>query len=342
MEFPKKLAFSIKQKGMALILVLWMLSLMSIMAGSFALSMRRQLSIVEGIKNDAEALAQAESGIALAESMLLLPDQNKRWRADGNVYQVDYANSQTGTGSKVRVRLLSETGKIDINMADQALLQSLMTHAPVEEAQQASLVGAIIDWRDADDLLQLDGAEKNEYKAAGLSYQPRNKPFQSIEELQLVLGVNESVYKWIEPLITVHSGQAHVDKQQASKEVLQVLPEIDAGTADNFIASRLDSAVNGVPTPGFPGGAAQTGSAGQKQSLTIVSEALLENGSSALVSVIVTEAEDQQSITSTSNLSSSPFQVLKWQHGASGDASLFTDEMSELLVTEYAEPEFNN
>jgi len=340
MEFQKQLSFSKQQKGMALILVLWMLSLMAIMAGSFALSMRRQLSIVEGIKNDAEALAQAESGIALAENMLLLPDQNKRWRADGNVYQVDYANSQTGAGSKVRVRLLSETGKIDINMADQALLQSLMSHAPVEEAEQASLVGAIIDWRDTDDLIQLDGAEKNEYKAAGLSYGPRNKPFQSIEELQLVLGMNETIYKWIEPLITVHSGQAQVDKQLAGKEVLQVLPEIEAAATDSFIASRLDSAVNGLPAPGFPGGAAQTGSTGQKQSLTVVSEAMLENGSSALVSVIITQSEDQQS--TTPNQSTSPFQVLKWQRGASGDASLFTDEMSGLLVTEYAEPEFNN
>jgi general secretion pathway protein K len=209
----------------------------------------------------------------------------------------------------------------------------MISHAPVEEAQRTSLAGAIIDWRDADDLLQIDGAEKNEYKAAGLSYKPRNKPFQSIEELQLVLGINESVYKWIEPLVTVHSGQAQVDKQQATKEVLQVLPEIDAGLAESFISTRLDNAVNGLPAPTFPGVAGQNGAPGQKQALTIVSEALLDNGSSALISVIIAKSEDNPS---------TPFQILKWQRSASGDASLFTDEMSELLVTEYAEPEFNN
>ena len=77
-----------------------------------------------------------------------------------------------------------------------------MTHAPVEEEQQTKLVNAILDWRDKDDLVHIEGAEKKEYKDAGLSYQPRNKPFQSIEELQLVLGMNESVFKWIEPLVT--------------------------------------------------------------------------------------------------------------------------------------------
>ena len=305
---------------------------MAIMAGSFALTMRRQLSIVEGIKFDAQALALAESGVALAESMLLIPDQTKRWRADGNVYQVVYANSQTGTDSKVRVRLLSEAGKIDINMADQALLQSVVSHAPIEEDQQNRLLGAIIDWRDEDDLTHIDGAEKNEYKDAGLSYRPRNKPFQSVEELQMVLGVSDDIYKWMEPLVTVSSKQPQVDRQLASKEVLDVLPETDAGVTESFIATRLDNAKNGLPGPAFPSGGDQAGGSGQKQVLTIISEAQLDDGSSALISTMVIESEDNPS---------SPFKVLKWQHGASSDASLFSDEMSQLLVFEYAEPEFD-
>jgi len=63
---------------------------------------------------------------------------------------------------------------------------------------QTKLVNAIIDWRDEDDLVGLEGAEKEEYKEAGLSYQPPNKPFKSIEELQMVLGMNEQIFKWIE------------------------------------------------------------------------------------------------------------------------------------------------
>jgi hypothetical protein len=39
-----------KQHGFALILVLWVLSLMIIMAGSFALSMRREAGLVSNIK----------------------------------------------------------------------------------------------------------------------------------------------------------------------------------------------------------------------------------------------------------------------------------------------------
>jgi general secretion pathway protein K len=306
---------------------------MAIMAGSFTLSMRRQVSIVEGIKNNARALALAESGVALAETMLLLPDENKRWRMDGNIYQIDYAGGTLGVGSKIRVRLITETGKIDINSADPKLLQSMMAHAPIEEAQRTGLVNAIIDWRDEDDLVNIDGAEKNEYKEAGLSYRPRNKPFQSIEELQLVLGITEPLYKWLEPLVTVNSGQQHVDLQQAPKEVLQVLPEIDAGMLDSFIFTRVENAGKGLPAPAFPGGTGQSSAPGQNNVVTIISEAILDDGAGALINVMVARSESSPT---------SPFQVMKWQRDAVGHVSLFTDEMNQLLVTEYAESEFNN
>jgi len=317
----------IRQKGFALVLVLWVLSLLTIMAGSFTLSMRRETSIIAGIRNHAQAMAVAESGIAMAEMMLLNPDQNKRWRPDGSIYQI------TSADAKVRIRLLSETGKIDINKADQALLQGLMTHAPVEEEQQTRLVGAILDWRDSDDLVHIEGAEKKEYHDAGLSYQPRNKPFQTIEELQMVLGMNESVYKWIEPLVTVYSGQQQVTVQQAAKEVLQIIPGLDTEQLDSYIAARLASAINDLPVPAFPSSSGQNNAAGQNTVLTIVSEALLDDESSAVISAVIKPSNETLA---------TPFQILKWQHVMANDASLFTDAMNELLVKQYAEPEFNN
>ena len=316
----------IRHKGLALVLVLWVLSLLTIMAGSFALSMRREASIVAGIKNNAQARAVAESGIAMAEMMLLNPDQNKRWRADGSIYEI---NSED---ARVRVRLISETGRIDINKADQTLLQGLMTHAPVDEEQQTRLVNAILDWHDKDDMVRLDGAEKKEYQDAGLSYQPRNKPFQTIEELQLVLGMNESVFKWIEPLVTVYSGQQQVTVQLATKEVLQVIPGLDMGLVDSYIAARLESAKNDLPVPAFPSSSGQNSGAGQNNVLTLVSEAFMDDESSAVISAVIKQSDQSQV---------APFQVLKWQRATANDASLFTDAMSELIVKQYAEPQLN-
>ena len=331
----------IRQAGLALILVLWVLSLLTIMAGSFALSMRREASIVAGIRNNAQAMAVAESGIALAEMMLLNPDPNKRWRADGNIYQINSRDA------KVRVRLLSETGKIDINQADQTVLEGLMTYAPVDTEQQTRLVNAILDWRDEDDLIRIEGAEKKEYKDAGLNYHPQNKPFQSIEELQLVLGMNETVFKWIEPLVTVYSGQKQVAMQEATKEVLQVIPGLDMELVDAYIAARLESAMNDLPAPPFPSISGQNvqsaintppvlsfpSSSGQDKVFTLVSEARLDDESSAVVSAVIKLSGQTQA---------GPFQVLKWEIAGADGRSLFSEAMSELLVKQYAEPELND
>jgi general secretion pathway protein K len=342
----------IRQKGFALVLVLWVLSLLTIMAGSFALSMRREAAIVADSSINAKAMAVAESGLAIAELMVMNPDQRQRWRTEGSIYQIDYGDST------VRVRLLSETGKIDLNSADQTLLQGLMAYAPVDAELQTQLVNAILDWRDTDDLVRIDGAEKKEYKQAGLSYQPRNMPFQSIEELQLVLGMDEHIFKWIENLVTVYSGQPQIDLTQASKEVLQVLPKMDAKLIEQYIAARRESAINGLPPPAFFAGAGmpqvtanQSMLSGQqsatgnmpatavidgaepKGAITVVTEALLNDGTTATINALIKKSD---------NTGSSPFQILKWQRNATENGSLYTAEKDELLVRQYAEPEFNN
>jgi general secretion pathway protein K len=330
------------------------------MAGSFALSMRREAAIVAGGSDNARAMAIAESGIAIVELMLMVPDQQQRWLTDGSIYQINYADS------KIRVQLLSETGKIDINTANQTVLQALMTYAPANAELQLRLVSAILDWRDADDLVHPDGAEKKEYKEAGLSYQPRNKPFQSIEELQLVLGMDERIYKRLESLVTVYSGQPNVDPTQAAKEVLQVLPGMDAALINEYITARRESAMNGFPAPApvasiqgtlprqqdtaakddtdtasrlgansiFQNAPATTpnNGAGQQTVVTVVTEALLDDGTTAIIKALIKKSD---------NAGASPFQILKWQRNVD-DGSLFTDEKDELLVKQYAEPEFNN
>jgi general secretion pathway protein K len=357
-----------RQRGFALVLVLWVLSLLTIMAGSFALSMRREAAIVTGSSSNARGMAIAESGLALAELMLMHPDQQQRWRTDSSIYQVDYADAS------LRIQLLAETGKIDINSADEQMLQGLIAQVPVEPEQQTRLINAILDWRDADNLVRIDGAEKKEYKAAGLSYQPGNKPFRSIEELQLVLGMNEQVFKPLENLITVYAKQPKVDLVQAPKEVLQILPGMDAALIDTYIAARRDSAINGLAAPTFvlrdgvytlsvaePGEAPRTlrdsgsvktgrqsalgstlpgtgannanGAPALSGAVTIISEALLDDDTTATLKVLIKKAD---------GAGSSPFQILKWQRNPAADESLFTDEKDESLVRQYAEPQFND
>lgn len=341
-------------KGFALVLVLWVLTLLAIMAGSFSVSMRRETAIIRGIKDNAQALALAEAGLAIAQMRLLEKDSALRWRANGSIYQLDFPEGRAGEPGAVRIKMLAEAGKIDINQADQILLQSLMSHAPADAELQSKLVNAILDWRDDDDLVRIDGAEAKEYAEAGLNYKPTNKPFKTIEDLQRVLNMNAQVYQWLEDLVTVHSGQKQVDANLASREVLQVLPETDAGAVDTLLSNRqaqtqtqnLPSA-SGLPinpVAAAPDQAAAAGSS-QSQAITVIVEAQLErngedeNPAGAVIKVLLKQSEEEQG---------EPFQVLKWQRNPANGLSLFGNaaldgtDKDELLTARYAEPEFNN
>lgn len=338
---------SATQRGFALVIVLWVLSLLIIMSASFALSMRREASIVEGIKNNAQAGAVAESALAVAEMMLMQPDAAKRWRADGSIYQVDFSDT------KVRIQLQAEVGKIDINNANEALLQTLIGRVAVDKNDQIKLVNAILDWRDADDLARPDGAEKQEYKRAGLNYHPRNKRFRTVEEFQMVLGVTQEIFETLSPLITVYSGQ-DVDFRFAPREVLEALPGLNPEGIEQYLMERTNSAINELPMPStamLTAGVLNQDQANQSQDdivqpdddtadpaietgvFEIIAEAKLADGASASLNVKVERID-----AAISN----PFTIIKWQHNLDEKESLFSDEKTKLLVMQYAEPEFNN
>lgn len=321
-----------KQQGMALVLVLWILSLLTIMAGSFALSMRRETVIVAGLKDNAQAMAVTESGVTIAEFMLLNPDPNKRWRADGSIYQIDAENA------KLRIRLLSETGKVNINLADQNVLENMMKHAPNGSAAQLpsamiNRAAAMIDWRDSDDLVSINGAEKKQYQNASLNDQPSNKPFQTLEELQRVLSMDEATLKWLEPLITVYSDTPEVNLQLASKDVLQVLSGANAELIDVYVAARAESAKQNLPAPTSPLDLTPSMPNADVTLLTIVSELQFDDQASTVINAVVKKSDGSQT---------TPFQVLRWQQNPAHHKSLFSANMNPLVVKHYAESEFNH
>lgn len=310
--------------GFALVMVLWVLSLLMIMAASFSLTMRRETGVIAGMTAGSKALAAAESGIAMAEMMLLHPDPLQRWHTDGNIYQIQFLDAL------VRVRLQNETGKIDVNSANPQQLQQLLGQLPIDRDRQTALASAIMDWRDEDDLVNIDGAEEKEYKAAGKLYRPSNKAFQSLEELQMVLGMDETILKQLEPLITIYSGQAQVDTTQASREVLLALG-LDAIVVDQCIEARRQSAITGQPlqaangTPGFNCGGGQH----EASVFEIIAESQLESGAGAIVKTVVRGNQGADS--------AEPFQMLGWKREERADTSLFSEDKDSLVVTPNAE-----
>ncbi len=309
-----------KQSGLALVIVIWVISLLTVMAGSFALSMRRETAVVASVRDTAVIQAYAESGVSLAQKMLSVQDKSKRWQANGSIYAV------TIDGYPVRIKLMSERGKVDINRADEALLQKLFGSVVDEIDRQQALVSAILDWRDSDDLVHVNGAEKEEYLQAGLNYTPANRDFQQIEELQNLLGMTAEIYQKIWPLITLYSGQKGVDLQRADKAVLLALTDLTEAQIDDYLQQRKQSMVLGLPTPPLPGiMQSTTQSADTDEVYSVISQVQLAPGIEGGIRVVM----KKNTVNDTEQL----FQMLDWQP-VYVEQSLFSDEMDNMLINE--------
>lgn len=111
-------------------------------------------------------------------------------------------------GEQVVAEFFSPAGLIDINYAPPQVLGPVLLAAGA--ADPAALTGAILDWRDEDDLESLNGAERNAYSVLGVEG-PANHPFTDPAELQHVLGMTPSVLGCLIENITVSSLSAAPD-----------------------------------------------------------------------------------------------------------------------------------
>jgi len=313
---------AIRQKGLALVIVLWVISLLTIMAASFALTMRRETVVIRAIKENAVALSAAESGVFIAQQMEMQKDDSKRWKVDGRVYSVQHNNAE------IRIQLLSEKGKIDVNKADEVLLTSLIASTQVTMEKKQMLVSAIMDWRDSDDLVRMNGAEKLQYEDEGLAYHPANRDFESIDELQMVLGFNSTIFQKIKPLITVYSKQAKVDESVAAKEVLQVIGVIEPVEMEEEVSSTQQKNSNDV----FFNENNTDKEAGRNTPVyTINSQARVFSDVLGAVQVTIKKLSNKKGRAS--------FKVLDWQQNYQ-NFSLFSDEVDQQLAAIKDEPEY--
>ncbi|GFO71388.1 general secretion pathway protein K [Bathymodiolus japonicus methanotrophic gill symbiont] len=280
-------------KGLALIVVLWVTTLLTIMASSFALTIQRETAITGGLKEKAQAAALAEAGINYAILMLLSNDNEQRWQANSSLYEIELA------GKRIRMLIADEAGKININLATNGQLQQLFDSLAIDEELADSLSDAILDWRDKNDLHRVNGAEMQQYEEAGLSYTPRNGAFKSVEEVQMVLGMTADIYKQLEGKISVYTKNKKINPVTATREVLLTLPDVNAAMVDEYLLQRVESERNGetVAQPEWYSGS------GKSNVYMIIAEAMIAKDISEKIMAIMKRGHAKNDL---------PFEILKW------------------------------
>lgn len=260
------------QRGVALVLVVWVATLLLAIAGSFLYSTRTDA----GAMRNAALLARAEA-IALGAVARALLEVQKPAGLPGVWRRGPVPRQWLFEGAKVRVTLTDESAKLDINSANDALLRSLLRSTGMDPDESARVLDAILDWRDADSLRRPNGAEEREYAEAGLAWRPANQPFQAVEELRLVLGLSPTAYQHIAPMSTVYSRLPGINPHQASRDVLLLLPNVTEESVDAYISERDAALESGVQPPAFAA-AGGYASYAPSNAVTVRAEVVLAEG----------------------------------------------------------------
>lgn len=290
-----------RQRGVAFIVVLWLLALITILLGSFALLARGESLQARHLLDNTQGRYAAEAGVNLAVFALAAPDPLVRWIPDGRSYAFEFA------GATVDIQVIDESGKLDINAAELPLLEAFLRGSGLEALDAQALAAAIVDWRDPDDLLLPNGAEDNEYEAAGLTYLPKNALFDTLSELQQVLGMNHDLYRRLAPSLTVHSGMSVPNAAFAPAAVLAALPGLEPGLIEALVQQRqaFDPNLGGTP-PTLPDGSPLVAQGGSG-TYTVRSRATLANGAWTQLDTTVR--------LGGAALSGLAYTVLRWQEG---------------------------
>lgn len=197
------------QRGMALIAVLGFLVVMSLLAVSVVGAARGSMSAATRHLARVQAQAAVDSAVSIAVQQLVAARGLRPAILDAP-QEIEFA------GFKITVTARPESAKVDLNFADVVLLMGMFGAAGADADQASALASAVMDWRDGDDLLHVNGAEQKEYETAGLDYGPANRLFETVGELRYVLGVSDAVFSCLKPDVTVHAQRPGVDLEHAS------------------------------------------------------------------------------------------------------------------------------
>lgn len=277
-----------RQRGVALLVVLWACTLLAILVGGYAV-----LARTEGLQAryqfaQTQAHYAAEAGVMRAIYALQDPQEGQRWVPDGRSYPFVF------DGAKVSISVISEAGKVDLNAASPDVLQNLFHAAGMSDMDAQSLTRNIVDWRSFS--YSPPGTVPNAaYANAGLDYGPRHGPFASVEELQMVLGMNPKVYRAVASQVTLWSGRPTPDPSIAPPLALAAVPGMTPAQAQAIASSRA----SGAPTQGLAGIQGVTHS--------IRSEATLADGTRAVLRATVRLQGIRPGAL--------PYTVLRWQEG---------------------------
>ena len=240
-----------QKDGFILVAVLWILAALATLASVYAIYIANTAAAARLYDDRLQVRTLIISGVELTAYRLLGLDDAHRPSSGAFGVQIGH--------SRVDVAFQSEGARIDLNLAPKELLSGLFKVLGAAPEDADAHAEHVIGWRTKPPPGG-QNAEAEAYKSEGLTYGPRQAPFQSAAELRLVRGLPSELVDAALPFVTVFNGRAEIDVNEAPAQVIAALPQISPSAVSEIlkerdprnpqIALRLAGAARGVTTGG--------------------------------------------------------------------------------------------
>jgi len=189
------------QGGIALIIVMISIFVLTVLAGGFAYSMKVETKLARNANSETQLEWLGRSAVEcarweLAQQMMISQEPydalNQVWAGGpggigtSNSPLADFKNEIQVQNGGATWKIIDLERKVNINVANEAILQQGLLVMGVDAGQMTPVVNSLLDWMDRDDTIRPQGAESDFYQGLNPPYFAKNGPIDDISELLMI------------------------------------------------------------------------------------------------------------------------------------------------------------
>ena len=218
-------------KGSAIILIMFMAGIIMTVGLGFNWLVKEHIKAAEGLKNKVEAIMKARSaydtlvylilnGLVSQKEIVLLGVQGL-----ATLKTIPLNGTDVVLADDVKAGVQDSNGLLSLVNMDADMMARLI--GKIGRVENAAIpVESLLDWVDPDDFSRTNGAEKFYYQGRQAPYKPRNHALRYKEEIALVRGIDQEIYRKIEPYLTILPATAF-NPNTAGDELLKAVLDIN-------------------------------------------------------------------------------------------------------------------
>ena len=229
------------ERGLALVIAMLVAALAAAVAISVATAQAQWSAQVSHRRDRVQAESIVLAGVQWARQVLDEDDRTTAYDHPGEPWALPLPPTPVENGS-VEGRIVDAQSLLNVNnlagaraTAERARFERLFASVRIAP----SLVPAIVDWVDADDVPQTDGAEDAWYRSAAQPSLAANTAAVRVHELALVRGMTNATLASLQRYVTALPVDTPINVNTAPPEVLAAsIANVETGALAALLASR--------------------------------------------------------------------------------------------------------